>query len=119
MNENNTSGNSCSISWKEGGSGVLAGFLAALCCAVPPFLGVLGFTGLAGILGAMPFTYHLVLQWLALGLVLITWGWYGWKLKQMTRAQRSSPRTIIVGILLILVSLYVVKTWYAHMFLMG
>jgi len=93
--------------------------LAALCCALPPLLGVLGLSGLAGVVGSMPFTYHLVLQWMVLGLILFTWGWFGWKWTRMNQDNRRSYWTIVTGIILVIVTLYLVKNWYAHIFLMG
>lgn len=110
---------SCSIGWKEGSGGILAGVFAALCCTMPPFLGVLGLTGLAGLLGSMPFTYHLVLQWSALVILVFTWGWFGWKWSRMDTPRRRSVPTILVGLVLLFISFYVLKTWYAHVFLMG
>lgn len=117
--ENQSEPDACRITWKEGGSGLLAGLFAVLCCAAPPLLGVLGLTGVATLLGSMSFTLHLVFQWIALGLIALTWFWFGWKISIMSSSNRWSPMTLGVGFILILVTVYIVKTWYAHVFLMG
>ncbi len=116
---NQPEADTCQIGWKEGGSGILAGILAALCCAVPPLLGILGLTGAAALLGSMPFTYHLIFQWIALGIIVPTWGWFVWNVSRMSNNHRWSAKTLGIGFVLLLVSAYVVKTWYAHIFLMG
>lgn len=104
--------------WQEGSTGIIAGIFAAVCCTFPPILAALGFTAAAGALAAMPFAYHLVLQWAALGLLAVGWWWF---LRAWLRAQdevRWSWPNITTGLIMLVATAYVVKTWIGHMFLM-
>lgn len=104
--------------WQEGSTGILAGIFAAVCCTFPPLLAALGLTGLAGVLSAMPFAYHLVLQWVALGFIAVGWWLF---LRSWLKAQddvRWSWPNIATGMIMLLATAYVLKTFIDHMFLM-
>ncbi|MFB6345851.1 MAG: hypothetical protein ABEK50_08790 [bacterium] len=114
--QSEASGEACG--WQEGSTGILAGLFAAVCCTFPPLLAALGLTGLAGVLSAMPFAYHLVLQWVALGFIAIGWwlffrAWFRFK----GDARWSWPN-ITTGVIMVLATVYVLKTFIGHMLLM-
>lgn len=106
------------LRWSDGRFPVLAGLLAGLCCGAPPLLGTLGLTGLAAALSAMPFGMHLVLQWVALGLILVAWGWIGLRWRRTPSSSRWRARSVVIGAILIAATLYVLKNWYVHVFVM-
>ncbi len=107
------------LQWSDGRIPVFAGLVAGLCCGAPPILGTLGLTGLAAALSSIPFGMHLVLQWMALGLILAAWGWIVFRWRRTPSSSRWTARTVVLGTILVAATLYVLKNWYAHVFVMG
>jgi hypothetical protein len=106
---------SCSrICWSDSILGIVAGSGAGLCCAGPLLFGALGFSGLAGTLASLPFVYHVILQWIAVAIMVGTWTWFLYKWFQLPENQRWSQVSIITGMILFGISLYVLRSWATH-----
>jgi hypothetical protein len=114
--ESNVDGETSSsrIGWTDGLLGIVAGSGAGLCCTGPLFLGALGFSGLAGTLAALPFVYHVILQWIAVTILIGTWTWFLYKWFQLPKTMRWNRAPILTGIILLGVSLYVLRSWATH-----
>lgn len=106
---------SCSsLGWKDGLPGMIAGSGAGLCCAGPLLFGALGMSGIAGGLASMPFVYHVILQWIALAILAGSWTWFVYKWFQIPVERRWTPASIIMGLILTAISLYVIRSWATH-----
>lgn len=112
--EDITSQSDMYISWWDGFLGILAGSGAGLCCVVPVILGVIGLSGLAGITASMPFVYHIILQWVALGILVVAWSLFLRKWLKLPKSQRWNRISIFTGLILIAVSVYVIRSWTTH-----
>jgi len=100
--------------WTEGFLGVLAGSGAGVCCVGPTVLGAVGLSGLAGGLASMPFVYHVVLQWIAVAILVGTWTWLAYRWKQLPDDPRWNRVSIVTGLILVGLTLYVLRSWTTH-----
>lgn len=112
--DGSTDHSSTPIGWEDGFLGMLVGSGAGLCCTGPAVFGVLGLAGVAGILTAMPFVYHLILQWLALVLIGGVWCRFLYKWFHLPEERRWSRVPIISGGILVVMCLYVIRSWATH-----
>lgn len=112
--EDSSESSTPTVGWKDGFLGILAGSGAGLCCVGPLLFGAVGLSGTAGLLASMPFVYHVILQWISLGIIVGAWSWFLYKWFQLPGKQRWNRVAVITSLLLIGVSVYVVRSWARH-----
>lgn len=102
------------IGWKDGLLGIVAGTGAGICCLGPVVLGLVGLSGLAGTLSALPFFYHVILQWIALGIMAGAWIIFLYRWINQPEENRWNRVSVLTGGLLVIMTLYVIRSWVTH-----